>query len=140
PAQRARDVRAHVDAVAAGGDGLEHVIEARDGLQIGRGHLHHAGDLPDRLRRAPAVHALGGRERRQRRGAAVGVVRHVHLDLLTQPGWHLYAAGRRDLGRVLLEVGGAVPARDTRAVLEAGHARRFAVRALEIELFDQPPG
>ena len=73
-AQRAGDVRAHVDAVAADRVGLEHVVEGRDRVQVGGRDAHHAGDLLDRLRRAPAVHALGGVQRRQRRRAAVGVV------------------------------------------------------------------
>ena len=101
------------------GLGLEHVVEGRDRLEVGGGHAHHAGDLLDRLRRAPAVHALCRRERRQRRGAAVGVVGHVRLDLGAQRRRHVDGLRVGDLGRVLLEVGGAVP---------AGHARRRAKR------------
>ena len=60
PAQRAGDVGAHVDAVPAHGRRLEHVVEGRHRRQVGRGEAHHRGHLVERLRRAPAVQALGG--------------------------------------------------------------------------------
>ncbi len=96
-AQRAGDVGAHVHAVASHGRGLEHVVEARHRLQVGGGHAHHARDLLDRLRRAPAVHALGGLQCRQRGGAAVGVVGHVRLDLRAQLSRHVGAGCVGDL-------------------------------------------
>jgi len=80
-AQRAGDVRADIHAVAAHGARLEHVVEARDGLQVGGREAHHARDLLDRLGRAPAVQTLRGCQRRQGGGAVVGVVGHVALDL-----------------------------------------------------------
>ena len=52
---------------------VEHVVEGRDRGQVGGRDLHHRGDLVDRLGRAPAVHALGGVQRRHRGRVAVGV-------------------------------------------------------------------
>ena len=60
---------------------LEHVVEARHRGQVGGGEAHDRGHLVDRLRRAPAVHRLGGVQRRDRRRAAVGVLGHRRLDL-----------------------------------------------------------
>ena len=48
-AQRARDVRAHVDVVAPDGLGEEHVVEGRDRRQVGGGQAHHARGLLDAL-------------------------------------------------------------------------------------------
>ncbi len=79
--------------VAPDGGGLEHVVEGRDGDQLGGGQPHHARDLVDRLGRAPAVHPLRGLQRRQDRGAGVGVERHVRLDLRAQPLGHLRGSG-----------------------------------------------
>ena len=43
---------------------LEHVVEARHRLQVGGRQAHHAGDLLDRLGRAPAVQRAGRRRAR----------------------------------------------------------------------------
>ena len=60
-AQRARDVRAHVDVVAADlGSSLEHVVEGRHRRQVGGRHPHHGGDLR-RSPRASTSRAPAGR-------------------------------------------------------------------------------
>ena len=115
-AQRARDVRAHVDRVLALRDGHEHVVERRDGGQVGGRHAHHARGLLDRRRRAPAVVALDRVQRRDRGGVEVGVAPHGLLDLRAQLVRHRRRRGVGDDRRVLREVGGLVPARDARAV------------------------
>ena len=101
---------------------LEHVVEGRDRGQVGGRQAHHAGRLLDALRRAPAVAALDGEQRGDRGRAAVGVLGHRGLDLGAQVGGHRRARGVGDAGRVLVEVGGVVPARDARALLEADDA------------------
>ena len=119
PAQRAGDVRAHVDRVATRRARLEHVVEGRDGDQVARGQAHHAGDLLDRGRRAPAVERLGGHQRRDRRAAAVRVAGHVVLDLRAQVRGHGRRRRVRDRRGRLLEIDRLVPAGDAGAVLVA---------------------
>ncbi len=120
-AQRAGDVGADVHAVASDGTRLEHVVEARDGLEVGGRDGHHAGDLLDRLGRAPAVHALCRRERGQRGGATVGVVGHVALDLLPQRLGNLDVGAVGHERGVLLEVHRPIPPGNARPVLETPH-------------------
>ena len=117
--ERARDVRAHEDPVAADGLGVEHVVEGRHRAEVAGGQAHHARDLLDRLGRAPAVMALRGGQRRDRRRAAVGVLRHVRLDLGAQVVGHGRRRGVRHRGRVLVQVDRPVPAGHAGAVLEA---------------------
>ena len=108
-AQRARDVRAHVDRVLALRDGHEHVVERRHGGQVRGRQAHHARGLLDRGRRAPAVVALDGVQRRDRGGAEVGVLRHRRLDLGAQRLRHRRRRGVGDDRRVLGEVGAPRP-------------------------------
>ena len=82
--QVAGDARAHVHVAARRPLGAQHVVEGRDARQVGGRHLHHRGHLADRLGRAPAVHLLGGAERRERGGVAVGIEAHQALDLGAQ--------------------------------------------------------
>ena len=82
----AGDVVADEHPVAADRRGREQVVEARDRLQVGRGHAHHRRRLADALGRAPAVVALHRPERRDRGRAQLRVARHRLLDLLAQLG------------------------------------------------------
>ena len=126
-AQRAGDVRADIHRVPTDGRRLEHVVEGRDRREVGGGEAHHARDLVDRRGRAPAVHALRRGERGQRRGAAVGIVGHVRLDLRAQILRHRGARGVGDLRGILREVRRFIPAGHARAVLVAldrGHRAR----------------
>ena len=107
----------------AAGLGLEHVVEGRDRVQVGRGHPHHARRLVDRLRRAPAVVALHGAQSGERGRVAVRVLRHVALDLGAQLVGHRGGRGVGDGRRVLVEVDRLVPARNARAVLKARRTR-----------------
>ena len=129
-AQRAGDVRAHVHAVTPGGGGLEHVVERGQRLQVGRRHAHHAGDLLERLRGAPAVHALRRGERGQRRRARLWICGHARLDLLAQRGRDLDRSRLGYLRGVLGEIDAAIPAGRARPVGEARHGQRGAGHAL----------
>ena len=71
------------------GLGLEHVVEAGHGREVRGGEVHHLRDLLDRLGRTPAVHSLRCPQSRQRRRAAVGIERHVRLDVGAQSAGHL---------------------------------------------------
>ena len=121
PAQRAGDVRAHVDRVLSHRRVLEHVVEGRHGDQIARRQPHRGGDLDDRRRRQPAVMALCGAQRGDRCRPEVRVARHVVLDEGAQVGGDRRRREVRDDGWILVEVDGVVPAGDARAVLEAPH-------------------
>ena len=65
--ERAGDVRADLDEVLADRLELEHVVEARDGLAVGRGQVERLGHLAEGLRRQPAVALLREAQRRQHR-------------------------------------------------------------------------
>ena len=123
-AQRARDVGAHEDVVAAHRLREEHVVEGRHRDEVARRQAHDARHLLDALRRAPAVQVLHGVQRRDRRRAMVGVARHVGLDRRPQLLGHRRGGGVGDLLGVLGEVRGLVPAGNARAVPEARHACR----------------
>ena len=102
---------------------LEHVVEGRDRDQVAGRQAHDARHLLDGLGRAPAVLALHGGERRDRGAAAVGVLRHVRLDLGAQLLGHRRRRGVGDLRRVLRQVDGLVPAGHARAVRESADLR-----------------
>ena len=80
----AADVGADGDLVGADRLGVEEVVEAGDGLEVGGRHPHHRGRLADALRGAPAVAALHRPERRDRGRFAVRVAAHQLLDVLPQ--------------------------------------------------------
>ena len=119
-AQRARDVRADVDAVAADGPRVELVVEGGDRDDVPGREPHDRRDLRDRQRRAPAVQALGGRERGDRRRPTVGVLGHVAFDLRPQVRRDLDGRRIGDGRGVLGGVDGLVPAGDARPVRVAG--------------------
>ena len=88
-AHPARDVVADEDAVLRGRLEAEEVVEARDGLEVGGGDAHHGGRLADPVRRAPAVVALDGPERRDRCGAKLRIAAHRLLDRALELGRHV---------------------------------------------------
>ena len=119
-AQRARDVRAHVDRVLARGDGVEHVVEGRDRDQVRGRQAHHAGGLLDRGRRAPAVPVAGPRAARgSRPSAGPGTSPCAPRSAARSCLRHGRRRGVGDDRRVLRQVDGVVPAGDARAVREA---------------------
>ena len=67
-------------------DGLQviHVVEAGDGLAVGGGEVERVRDLPERLRRQPAVVLLSGVERGHDRRAAHRILRGQLLDLVVE--------------------------------------------------------
>src|SRR6187551_2520317 len=77
--ERARDVCAHLDHVAADRLEVEHVVEGRNRFAERGRRTERVGALTQRLRREITVVLLREPQRRQRRGAPVRILR---LDLL----------------------------------------------------------
>src|SRR3954454_6747412 len=85
PAERAGEVRAHLDRVPPDRLEVEHVVEGRDRVAEGRRDLQRVGGLLERLARQPAVLLLREPQRRQRRRArALGVARPDFLNLVVE--------------------------------------------------------
>src|SRR5947208_3606891 len=86
-AERAREVRAHLDRVPPDRLEVEHVVEGRDRIAEGRRDLERVGGLLERLARQPAMLLLREPQGRQRRRARA--LRVARPDLL-----HLVVEGR----------------------------------------------
>ena len=96
---------------------LEHVVEARDGDQVGGRQAQHAGGLLHRRRRQPAVLALDDLHRRDRGASGCPGTCAISASIaVAHVRGHVRRRGIGDDRRVLREVDGAVPARDARAV------------------------
>ena len=115
--QRARDVRAHVDVVAALRRRSEHVVERRHRGQVRGRQPHHAGGLLDRRRRA-ASRARAGRSSApgSRPSGCPGTSPSAPRSPTRTCAGTGVVAGSGTTAGSFVEVDRLVPARDARAV------------------------
>jgi hypothetical protein len=85
--ERAREVGADLDHVPPDGLEMEHVVERRDRLAVGRRQVENLRDLLQRLRREPPALLLRESKRRERQRPAVRVAMRDRLDLRRQVAW-----------------------------------------------------
>src|SRR5207253_1794965 len=78
------DVRADLDQVPSDGLEVEHVVERRNRLAVGRRQVERLADLAQRLGRQPAVTLLREPQGRQDRRAPIRILRRDLPDLVYQ--------------------------------------------------------